>query len=221
MPEASRLTGVYLLTPDADAAGFQRVIAITRRALDAGIRAVQYRNKTASGARRLDEAGRLVALAHDFDALAVVNDDLDVALATGADGLHLGKDDGDLAQARGRFGGLIGASCYDNPELAGRAVAAGADALAFGSMFASATKPNAVRAPLALLSQARARWTGKTIVAIGGISAGNIASVAAAGAHAAAVISAVYDASSPFRAASELIEQFRQGQEHESQRATV
>lgn len=221
MPEASQLAGVYLLTPDADSAGFERVVAITRQALDAGIRAVQYRNKTASGARRLDEAGRLVALAHDFDAIAIVNDDLDVALAAGADGLHLGRDDGDLAPARGRFAGLIGASCYDDLELAGRAVAAGADALAFGSMFPSSIKPGAVRAPLTLLSQARARWQGKTIVAIGGINADNIASVAAAGAHAAALISAIFDDVNPFRAARELIAQFRQGQEHESQRAAV
>jgi thiamine-phosphate pyrophosphorylase len=221
MPQTSRLAGVYLLTPDADAAGFKRVLASTQQALDAGVRAVQYRNKTATGARRIDEAGRLIALAHDFDAMAIVNDDLELALAVGADGLHLGKDDFELVPARARFAGLLGASCYDDLERAGRAVAAGADALAFGSIFASPTKPGAVRAPLALLTQARSRWPAKTIIAIGGITAANIASVAAAGAHAAALISAVYDAADPARAAGELIEQFRLGQEHESQRAVV
>jgi thiamine-phosphate pyrophosphorylase len=221
MPEASRLAGVYLLTPDADPAGFERVLTTTRQALDAGVRAVQYRNKMASGTRRVEEAGRLIALARAFDALAIVNDDLELALAVGADGLHLGKDDGELAPARTRFDGVLGASCYDDLERAGRAVAAGADALAFGSMFVSSTKPGAVRAPLALLTQARSRWPATTIIAIGGITAATIASVAAAGAHAAALISAVYDAANPSRAAGELIEQFRQGQEHESQRATV
>jgi thiamine-phosphate pyrophosphorylase len=220
--DPSRLTGVYLLTPDADRAGFERVLSITRQALDAGVRAVQYRNKSASGMRRIDEAGRLVALAHAFDAVAIVNDEVEVALAVGADGVHLGKDDGDLASARAQLAaGLLGASCYNDPALADRAAVAGADVLAFGSVLASATKPGAVRAPLQLLTQARARWPGLRVVAIGGIAVGNIASVAAAGAHAAALISAVYDAPNPYRAASELIEEFKQGQMNESQRATV
>lgn len=221
--DASRLAGVYLLTPDTDERGFERVLEIARHALDAGVRVVQYRNKTASRERQNEEARRLVALAHSADALAIVNDDLDIALAAGADGLHLGREDGSLEIARTALkNGLLGASCYDDPERARRAVAAGADVLAFGSMFASPTKPAAVRAPLTLLTQARERWPALRVVAIGGIGAANIAEVSAAGAHAAAVISAVFDAADPRRAAEELIRQFEKGRtRNEPQRATV
>jgi thiamine-phosphate pyrophosphorylase len=222
--DEARLAGVYLLTPDTDERGFGRVLEVTRQALDAGIRVVQYRNKTASRERRNEEASRLVTLVHSAGAFAIVNDDLEIALATGADGLHLGRDDGSLETARAQLkdGRLLGASCYDDLERARRAVAAGADVLAFGSMFASPTKPAAVRAPLALLTRARERWPTLRVVAIGGIAAANIAEVAAAGAHAAALISAVFDAADPRRAAEELIQQFEKGRvRHESQRATV
>jgi thiamine-phosphate pyrophosphorylase len=219
----ARLGGVYLLTPDFDEAGFEQVLKITHQALAAGVRAVQYRNKSAARGRRREEARRLVEVAHAAGAIAIVNDDLEIAAAIGADGLHLGRDDGSLAAARERLPGrLIGASCYDDLLRAERAVAAGADVLAFGSVFASPTKPAAVRAPLALLAQARERWPAHRIVAIGGIDVGNIAEVAAAGAHAAALISAVYGAPDPRRAAGQLIEQFERGQRlHESQRAVV
>lgn len=192
-------------------------------AASSACRVVQYRNKVAGHERRRDEAGRMVALAHSADALAIVNDDLDIALATGADGLHLGIDDGSLEIARRKLkSGLLGASCYDDLERARRAAAAGADVLAFGSMFASPTKPAAVRAPLALLTQARAHWPELRVVAIGGVTAANISEVAAAGAHAAAVLSAVFDAVDPRRAAGALMQQFEQGRiRHESQRATV
>jgi thiamine-phosphate pyrophosphorylase len=222
--DAARLAGVYLLTPDTDEHGFERVLEVTRQAMDAGVRVLQYRNKSASRERRGDEARRLLALAHSAGALAIVNDDLDIAVAAGADGLHLGREDDSLEIARAQLknGRLLGASCYDDLERARRAVAAGADVLAFGSIFASSTKPAAVRAPLALLTQARERWPALRIVAIGGINAPNIGEVAAAGAHAAAVISAVFDAADPRFAAEELIRQFERGRlRHESQRATV
>jgi thiamine-phosphate pyrophosphorylase len=218
--DAARLAGVYLLTPDTDEHGFERVLEVTRQAMDAGVRVLQYRNKSAGRERRGDEARRLLALAHSAGALAIVNDDLEIALAAGADGLHLGREDSSLESARAQLknGRLLGASCYDDLERARRAVAAGADVLAFGAMFASSTKPAAVRAPLALLTQARARWPALRIVAIGGINAANIGEVAAAGAHAAAVISAVFDAADTRFAVEELIRQFERGRvRHESQ----
>ena len=88
----------------------------------------------------------------------IVNDDLELALECGADGVHLGRDDGELAAARAKLDGkLLGASCYDSLAAARAAVAAGADYVAFGSVFSSPTKPSAVRAPLvALRRSARA-----------------------------------------------------------------
>jgi thiamine-phosphate pyrophosphorylase len=218
-----RIAGIYLLTPDAAATRFDRVLSVCEVALAAGVRLIQYRNKQADRATRLDQARRVVALAHAAGALAIVNDDVALALEIGADGAHLGRDDGDLPHARAQLGArLLGASCYADWTRAQRAVAAGADAIAFGAVYASTTKPDAVRAPLSLLSEARRAWPNIRVIAIGGIDASNISAVGAAGAHAAALMAAVFDAPDPGAAAALLVQQFEQGRaRHESQRTTV
>ena len=133
-------------------------------------------------ATRERQARALVRLVQSAGAVAIVNDRVELALAVGADGVHLGRDDGDVRVARGLMAeGLIGASCYDELERAARAVADGADAIAFGSMFPSPTKPHAVHASLDLLGAARARWPTRRVIAIGGIDSGNIHEVAEAG----------------------------------------
>lgn len=221
--DATRLAGVYLLTPDSGARGFNAVLNVVERALEAGVRAVQYRDKTSDGAQRLDRACRLVVVTRAAGALLIVNDDLNAAIQSDADGVHLGRDDGDVAQVRLRLPRqLLGVSCYNEPARARAAIAAGADAIAFGSIFESITKPSAVRAPLALLSAARATWPQRRIIAIGGINAHNIATVAAAGAHAAAVLDAVFGAENPAHAARDLVRRFDEGIcRHDEQRTTV
>jgi thiamine-phosphate pyrophosphorylase len=185
------LRGLYAVTPEcADTA---RLVALVERALAGGARLVQYRAKDAPRALRLEQARALVALAHRHGARLIVNDDAALALEAGADGAHLGRGDGDLAAARAALGGrILGASCYDSLERARAAAAAGADYLAFGSVFPSPTKPGAVRAPLSLLGEARP--LGRPLVAIGGITLGNAPQVIRAGADCLAVISAVFDA---------------------------
>lgn len=208
---AARLSGVYLLTPEVDDDAFDTLLARLGAMLAAGAAAVQWRSKRAA-ADRLERARAVQAVARDRDALFIVNDDVELAAALDADGVHLGRDDGDLAAARARLPhALLGASCYDDAARAERAVAAGADVLAFGAVYPSATKPHAVRAPLALLTAARARWPQQRIVAIGGIDAGNIRAVAEAGAHAAAVISAAFDTADPPAAVRALHTAFESG----------
>jgi len=223
LPLALRLAGVYLLTPDTVSQTRAVMSATLRQALVAGVGVVQYRNKLASAAERRNELADLAPLIRAHGALLIVNDDIDLALEFDADGVHLGRDDADPSIARRRFPhGLLGASCYNDLERARRAVDCGADVLAFGSVFASSTKPNAVHAPLALLGEARRRFPGRRIVAIGGIDVGNIAEVAAAGADAAALISAVFEATEPARAAIELRQRFEEGRlRHVTQRTTV
>jgi thiamine-phosphate pyrophosphorylase len=87
---------------------------------------------------------------------------------------------------------LLGVSCYDRFELAQRAAAAGADYVAFGAVFASSTKPAAVRAPLSLFREARE--LGVPLAAIGGITLENAPQAIAAGADLLAVISDLFDA---------------------------
>jgi thiamine-phosphate pyrophosphorylase len=122
-----------------------------------------------------------------------VNDDLALALEIGADGVHLGRDDGDLAAARVALGPdkILGVSCYNELARAETAVAAGADYVAFGAMFASPTKIDARNAPLGLLRDARR--LGLPVAAIGGITLENAQEVIAAGADMVAVITDLFD----------------------------
>ena len=161
--------GLYALTPDEpDTAA---LVAAVRAAVAGGAAAVQYRSKRADAALQRAQAAALAALCREARVPLIVNDDLELALEVDAAGVHLGRDDGDLAAARRRLlpGKLLGASCYDRLDRAARAVAAGADYVAFGSVFASPTKPAAVRAPLALFGEAKRRL-GVPLVAIGGIT---------------------------------------------------
>lgn len=204
----TEIAGLYAITPDEpDTAA---LAAKVRLALAGGATTVQYRNKSATAALKSEQARELLALCRKARALLIVNDDLELALAIGADGLHLGTEDGDLAEARKAIGPkrLLGASCYNRIELAERAVAAGADHVAFGSVFASPTKPAARRAPLALFGEARKRLA-VPLVAIGGITPDNARQVIEAGAHAVAVISALFDAPDVEAAARKFASLFR------------
>jgi len=185
--------GLYAVTPDEP--DTEVLTHKVRKALAGGARIVQYRNKSANSSLRLEQGTELLALCRTAGAPLIVNDDLDLALAIGADGLHLGRGDTDLATARAKLGGdrLLGASCYDRLELALAARSAGADYVAFGSAFPSATKPGAMPAPLELYREAKA-LVGSPIVAIGGITPENAHIVIEAGADAVAVISALFDA---------------------------
>ncbi|MBK5103721.1 MAG: thiamine phosphate synthase [Burkholderiales bacterium] len=188
-----KLAGLYAITPDEPSTDI--LVRKVGLALRGGASVVQYRNKTAARELRLEQGRALAALCRAAGAAFIVNDDLALALELGADGAHLGADDGDLAEARRRLGPdkLLGASCYSRIELAQAAVEAGADYLAFGSVFSSVTKPGAVRAPLDIFAEAR-RSIALPLVAIGGISLQNAPQVFAAGADAVAVISALFDA---------------------------
>lgn len=222
-PDRTRLAGVYLLTPDAGDTDFVRVLDVVAQALDAGVRVVQYREKTAQITVQFERTHRLVELTRSAGALLIVNDSVELAADSHADGVHLGREDGDIAAARTILNGrLIGVSCYNDLERAQRAVTDGADAVAFGSMFLSTTKPEAIRAPLSLLTRARALWPQQRVIAIGGINASNIGVVAEAGAHAAAVLDSVFGASNPADAARELVRRFEEGrQKHDEQRRSV
>jgi thiamine-phosphate pyrophosphorylase len=183
--------GLYAITPEELAP--QVLVARAQQALQGGARLLQYRSKDRDPQRRVEVARVLAALCRRLGATFIVNDDVDLALAVDADGAHLGRDDGDLVAARTRLGGrLLGASCYDRIDLARAAVAAGADYVAFGSVYASPTKPAAVRAPLSLFGQARA--LGVPLCAIGGITLENAPTLIRAGADLLAVVSDLFDA---------------------------
>lgn len=203
-----RLAGLYVVTDRALCARHGLIPSVTA-ALAAGIRLVQYRDKSGDDRRRFEEARALAQLCAAHDALLIVNDDARLARDAGAHGVHLGRDDMDIAAARELLGdaAIIGVSCYDDFVRAERAALGGADYVAFGSMFPSPTKPDAVRAPLELLARACAELA-VPACAIGGIDATNIRAVIAAGAAMVAVVSAVFAAPDITVAARELEKAF-------------
>jgi thiamine-phosphate pyrophosphorylase len=183
------MRGLYPITPDM--ADTNALLLKVEEALKAGVAMLQYRNKAISKDKRLLQAKELAALARGYGVPLIVNDDVEIALAVGANGAHIGKDDGDLGAARARLAGkILGASCYDSLESARAAVRAGADYVAFGSVFPSPTKPDAKRAPLSLFRHD----LGVPLCAIGGITLENAPAVIAAGASLLAVITDVFDA---------------------------
>ena len=185
----SLLRGLYAIS---DGSHGQALIERVSAALKGGARIVQYRDKGDDQYRRRRDAAALTRLCRQHGVPLIVNDDLELALAADADGVHLGRADTGIAAARAKLGQdkLIGASCYDSLELARQAVAAGADYIAFGSFFASPTKPQAVHADLGLLREARR--LGLPVVAIGGITPENGPALIDAGADMLAVISSVF-----------------------------
>jgi len=178
------------------------LLEAARAALLGGARVVQYRDKTSDATRRLDEARALAQLCAEFEVPLIINDDVELACASDAAGVHLGEGDLGIAEARGRLdaNAVIGASCYDSLQRARDAAAAGADYLAFGAFFPSPTKPDARRAMLQLLREARA--LGKPLVAIGGITPDNGGPLIQAGVDLIAAISSVFD-SPDIRAAAQ------------------
>ncbi len=189
----ARINGLYAITPDINDS--QRLISMVDAALDGGIDILQYRNKSSDRALRLQQASALLLRCRAYSVPLIINDDVELAMQIGADGVHLGASDGNLLEARKQLGQsmLIGASCYNQLELAQQAIANSADYVAFGAMFSSSTKPTAVKAPLSLLSDAKTALA-CPVVAIGGIRLDNISEIASTGANAAAIISELFDA---------------------------
>ena len=183
------MRGLYAITPDI--ADTSVLAAKVEQALKAGVAMLQYRNKIISKDKRLLQARELAGLARGYGVPFIVNDDVEIGLSVGANGVHLGRDDGDLAAARAKLPGkILGASCYRDLERAKAAVQAGASYVAFGSVFPSPTKPDAVRAPLSLFQNE----LGVPLCAIGGITLENAPQLIAAGAHLLAVLSDVFEA---------------------------
>ncbi len=202
---------LYLVT-DPVLCGPAGVLPQCRKALGAGVRFLQLRDKEATTRSLLATANALAPLCRDAGCLFVVNDRVDVAMAAGADGVHLGSDDMPAAEARRLLGPLaiMGVSVR-SPEEAVTAWKDGANYLAANIVFATPTKPDP-RSPLGLDGiRALAGATPLPLVAIGGINRHNARSVMEAGADGVAVVSAIMGSPDPGQAAAELLAEVRGG----------
>jgi thiamine-phosphate pyrophosphorylase len=190
----SRLSGLYVIT-DASLQAPEQLPERVAQAVQGGARLVQYRDKSADRALRLQQARALADLCHSRAALLIINDDIQLAADCGAHGVHLGREDPAPAEARRRLGreAIVGVSCYADWARARQAAEQGADYIAFGRFFASRTKPLAVQAKLDLIHRAKQQLR-LPVAAIGGITANNGAALVAAGADMLAVVQDVFAA---------------------------
>ncbi len=201
----ARLRGIYAIVGDEDP------VERAEAALAGGVGVVQVRMKTSPAGWILDAARRIVERARGR-ALVIVTDRADLAVLAGADGVHVGDDDLPTAEARRLVGpDLLEGRSTRTLEDARAALAAGADHVGFGPIFATRTKAIAVPPRGLEALAATAAGLGAPVVAIGGIGEGTIGAVAAAGAACAAVVDAVYGAGDPEENARRLAAAFAAG----------
>ena len=184
--------GLYAIT-DSSLIPATELVARVAQAIAGGATVIQYREKQLAAAERHLQAAMLAELCHAHAVPLLINDDVELAAAVEAAGVHLGRDDADIRSARARLGphAIIGVSCYNSLQRAQAAAVAGADYIAFGRFFPSRTKPEAVQAEITLLERAR-RQLAVPLVAIGGITPENGATLLAAGANLLAVIHGIF-----------------------------
>lgn len=183
---------LYLISPIEVGGAFPDRLA---RALDAGpVAAFQFRVKNIDQhqAARLAEPLQEICAARNV--AFIVNDSVSLAKRVGADGVHLGQSDGDVREARERLGreAQIGVTCHDNRHFAMKAGEAGADYVAFGAFFPTATKETKHRPEPEILTWWQTLFE-LPCVAIGGITPENCGPLITAGADFLAVSSAVWD----------------------------
>lgn len=184
---------LYLITPPVipDLDAFANAL---EAALGGGdVAALQIRLKDADDAAILGAVERLGPIARTHGVALILNDRPDLAQRGGCDGVHVGQGDAPVAEARRLMGpdAMIGVTCHDSRELAMDAAEAGADYVAFGAFFPTATKETIHRPDPEILTI----WQ-ETVeipcVAIGGITAATAGDLARAGADFVAVSAAVW-----------------------------
>lgn len=155
---------------------------------------MQLRLKNTDDDEVLHMAETLLPITQKADTVLLINDRPDLAAKAGADGVHIGQRDASYEYARAAVGddAIVGVTCHDSRHFAMEAAERGADYVAFGAFFDTATKPRAFRADIELLE-----WWCSIFeipcVAIGGITAQNCAPLVGARADFLAVVSAVWN----------------------------
>ena len=198
-----RVRGLYVIV-DPELARGRGELEVAQAAIRGGASVIQLRDKKRDKGEVLPVARRLKQACAQANVLFIVNDHPDLALAADADGVHLGQHDLPVLEARRilPLDRLVGCSTALFEEAL-QAERQGADYIAVGTIYATATKAVIRPAGLETLRRVKAAVS-VPVVAIGGINEGNAAKVAGAGADAIAVVSAVVSADDVEEAARRL-----------------
>ena len=190
-----KLAGIYAVTDEQliTEEKFNRAI---EAALQGGVKIIQYRDKSSDRQKRFKQAKNLCSLCRQYEAISIINDDLELAKTVNADGVHLGKNDASPKEARQTLGSdaIIGVSCYNSLSTALLAEKNTANYVAFGTMFPSPTKPDAKPADLNIISEAKQQIS-IPVCAIGGITEKNIQQLVQQDIDMTAVISSLFSTS--------------------------
>lgn len=196
---------LYLVT-DRERTGGRPLVPLLRTALNAGLRAIQLRERDLDARALVTVAEELSACVRDAGARLLINDRVDVALALQSDGIHLRSDSLPVAVTRRLVGEdrLIGVSTHHVEDVI-RAEGEGADFVVLGPVYDTPSK-RGYGAPLGLgpLERAAARCR-IPIFAIGGITTTRVREVRRAGAFGVAVVAAILEADDVAGATRDLI----------------
>ncbi|MGK7932510.1 MAG: thiamine phosphate synthase [Microcystaceae cyanobacterium] len=190
---------LYLVTSPSD-----QLFSVVESALKGGLKIVQYRDKNGDDYKRWQNAAKLCQLCHDYDALFLVNDRVDLAIAVKADGVHLGQQDLPVKVARELLGNqaIIGKSTTSPQEMT-QTLAENPDYVGVGPVYATPTKAGKTPVGLSYIQYA-VKHCPIPWFAIGGIDGSNCHDVRQAGAKQIAVVRAIMDAENPKVATEQL-----------------
>lgn len=199
------LKGLYLIT-DKKLINKTRFVEIVDDVLSGGGNILQLRHKDSTDQEIINLGRRLLAVTRKHGVPLIVNDSPELALEIEADGVHLGEGDGKVEDARKLLGSdaIIGVSCYNQIERAVQSARAGADYIAMGTPYSTPTKPGRESTSFETLKETKSRIGDVPIFAIGGITVNKAADVLRTGVDGIAVITSVFGADDPKKAASEL-----------------
>lgn len=176
MIKRENLRGLYAIT-DNTLTPSDTILDQVTKALKGGAKIIQFRDKESSDEYTKTISLKLQKLCEDYDALFVLNDRANIAIELGLSGLHIGRSEYKyIPEIRRRFNGCLGISCYGDVSFAKDVERMGVDYVAFGSFFASKTKPDSELVNLEILSQAK-EYLNIPICAIGGINIDNVSSI--------------------------------------------
>ncbi|MGK8803593.1 thiamine phosphate synthase [Acinetobacter seifertii] len=181
------MRGLYLITNDDPIQLLLEKLDVALATRQVAI--LQYRRKKVDKADQPAEVDQIKQLCEKYQVPFVINDDLQLASQFGL-GVHLGQSDGEITDAKSKLpeGVIIGRTCLNSLDLARKAIADGATYVAFGAVYATATKPEAGNVGIEVIKQAAAQYD-LPICAIGGLTVENSKPVIEAGADLCAVIS--------------------------------